>query len=129
MFVSCPYGLKIAGISSVKLPDAAEGTIKNTYLYNDKEFFDDGGLNWYDYGFRNYDPQIGRFPQLDPLTWKYPQLTPYQYASDDPITNIDLDGLEGVSPLVDVGDAVVTAKSFLAPVVIKGLSKAQLAAK
>jgi hypothetical protein len=33
--------------------------------------------------------------QLDPLTDDYPFLTPYQYASNDPITNIDIDGLEG----------------------------------
>lgn len=89
------YGLKIAGISSVKLADANEGVIANKYLYNDKELFDDGGLNWYDYGFRNYDPQIGRFMQLDPLTFRFPFLTPFQYASDDSITNIDMDGLEG----------------------------------
>ena len=93
------YGLKIASISSKKLGDAGEGTLKNTYLYNDKELFDDGDLNWYDYGFRNYDPQIGRFPQLDPLTDEYPSLTPYQYASNDPITNIDVDGLEGETAL------------------------------
>ncbi|MFZ2783497.1 MAG: RHS repeat-associated core domain-containing protein [Sediminibacterium sp.] len=86
---------KIAGISSKKLPDANEGSIDNKYLYNDKELFDDGDLNWYDYGFRNYDAQIGRFMQLDPLTDEYPLLTPYQYASNDPITNIDIDGLEG----------------------------------
>ena len=95
------YGLKIAGISSVKLPDAAEGSIKNTYLYNDKEFFDDGGLNWYDYGFRSYDPQIGRFMQLDPLTDDYPELTPYQYAGDDPIANVDIDGLLSGTAIAD----------------------------
>jgi RHS repeat-associated protein len=91
------FGLKIAGISSRKLPDVNEGEVKNQYLYNDKELFDEGDLNWYDYGFRNYDAQIGRFTQLDPLTWEYPFLTPYQYASNDPITNIDIDGLEGGS--------------------------------
>ncbi|MBC7937643.1 MAG: hypothetical protein H7Y86_20020 [Rhizobacter sp.] len=48
----------------------------------------DADLN--DYGFRNYYPQIGRFPQLDPLTLHYPILIPYQYASCDPIANIDL---------------------------------------
>ncbi len=90
------FGLKIAAISSRKLGDAGEGKLSNPYLYNDKEMLDeDAGLNWYDYGFRNYDPQIGRFMQLDPLTDDYPFLTPYQYASDDPITNIDVDGLEG----------------------------------
>ena len=89
------YGLKIAAISSKKLGDTNEGGLDNKNLYNDKELFDDGELNWYDYGFRNYDPQIGRFTQLDPLTDDYPELTPYQYASNDPITNIDIDGLEG----------------------------------
>src|SRR6185437_15793082 len=73
-----------------------KGSLKNNNLYNDKELWDDADLDWYDYGFRNYDPQIGRFPQLDPLTDDYPELTNYQYASNDPILNIDLDGLEGV---------------------------------
>jgi RHS repeat-associated protein len=88
------YGLKIAGISSRKLADAMDGAIDNKYLYNDKELIDDADLDWYDYGFRNYDPQIGRFPQLDPLAFEYPYYTPYQYAGCEPIANIDLDGLE-----------------------------------
>ncbi|WP_207622467.1 RHS repeat-associated core domain-containing protein, partial [Niastella koreensis] len=54
-----------------------------------------------------YDPQIGRFVQLDPLTDDYPFLTPYQYASCDPITNIDIDGLEGgVSTLAKISSTV-----------------------
>jgi len=91
------FGLKIAGISSTKLGnDTYEGYLQNKNLYNDKELIDEADLDWYDYGFRNYDAQIGRFPQLDPLTDDYPELTNYQYASNDPIANIDLDGLEGV---------------------------------
>jgi RHS repeat-associated protein len=44
-----------------------EGVVKNNYLYNGKELLDENAdLGWLDYGFRNYDPQIGRFPQLDP---------------------------------------------------------------
>ncbi len=88
------FGLKIGGISSTKLSDPNEGNINNKNLYNDKELIDEGDLNWYDYGFRNYDPQIGRFPQLDPLTDDYPELTNYQYASNEPVANIDIDGLE-----------------------------------
>jgi RHS repeat-associated protein len=102
------FGLKIAGISSTKLGDANEGLLKNNYLYNDKELWDEGDLNWYDYGFRNYDPQIGRFPQLDPLTNDYPHYTPFQYAGDEPIGNIDLDGLEPwniLQPVVVTGHA------------------------
>jgi RHS repeat-associated protein len=107
------FGLKIAAISSKKLGDAAEGHLKNSNLYNDKELFDDGDLNWYDYGFRNYDPQIGRFVQLDPLTDDYPMLSPYQYAGNDPIANVDLDGLEpgaagGVASGVSAGERAFT---------------------
>ncbi|HRN56501.1 MAG TPA: DUF3289 family protein [Agriterribacter sp.] len=97
------FGLKIAAISSKKLGHVNEGVLKNDYLYNDKELFDDGELNWYNYGFRNYDPQIWRFPQLDPLTDYYAVLTSYQYADNDPIANVDLDGLE---PLSSIGGAV-----------------------
>lgn len=64
-------------------------------MYNGKELLDENAdLGWLDYGFRNYDPQIGRFPQLDPLSWEYPYYTPYQFAGNDPIANVDLDGLE-----------------------------------
>ncbi|MEO6733210.1 MAG: DUF6443 domain-containing protein [Ferruginibacter sp.] len=104
------YGLKIAAISSRKLPDLAEGAIKNNNLYNDKELIDDADLGWYDYGFRSYDPQIGRFPQLDPLTDDYPELTPYQYASCEPIANIDIDGLEKGTVLTTGGSLAVTIR-------------------
>lgn len=96
------YGLKIAAISSQKLPEPNEGYIDNKNLYNDKELFDEADLDWYDYGFRNYDAQIGRFTQLDPLTWEYPELTNFQYASCEPIANIDVDGLEKSNALKQV---------------------------
>jgi RHS repeat-associated protein len=47
-----------------------------------------------DYGFRLYNPAIGKFLSVDPLTRGYPMLTPYQFASNTPIMAIDLDGLE-----------------------------------
>ncbi|HEV7781427.1 MAG TPA: RHS repeat-associated core domain-containing protein [Chitinophagaceae bacterium] len=104
-------GKEIATLSSRKLGDVYEGSLRNNYLYNGKEFFDDADLNWYDYGFRNYDPQIGRFTQLDPLTFKYPFLTPYQYASCDPINNIDVDGLEGSIITRSIAQAGVSSLS------------------
>jgi RHS repeat-associated protein len=91
-----PFGLKIASISAHKLEDPAgnEGKVKNEYQYNDKELIDELEINWYDYGLREYDPQIGRFFRIDPLTDDYPYWTPYQYAGDEPIGNMDLDGAE-----------------------------------
>jgi RHS repeat-associated protein len=111
------FGLRIDGISSKKLDVGIEGSLKNNNLYNDKELWDDADLNWYDYGFRNYDPQIGRFTQLDPLTDDYPELTPYQYASDEPIANVDIDGLEKLSAVSDFTYSYSKTISNFAPIV------------
>ncbi|MBK7883869.1 MAG: RHS repeat-associated core domain-containing protein [Chitinophagaceae bacterium] len=48
----------------------------------------------YDYGFRIYNPALGRFLSVDPLMNSYPWYTPYQFAGNMPIWAIDLDGLE-----------------------------------
>ncbi|QHS58053.1 deaminase domain-containing protein [Chitinophaga agri] len=61
---------------------------------NDNEVKGEG--NQQDYGFRIYDPRIGKFLSVDPLTPKYPGLTPYQFASNRVIDGVDLDGLEYV---------------------------------
>ncbi len=67
------------------------------YGFNGKELDKSnefGTANVYDYGFRIYNPSIGRFLSVDPLTRSYAELTPYQFASNTPIMAIDLDGLE-----------------------------------
>ncbi len=58
---------------------------------DDGEF---GSITNYDYGFRIYNPAIGKFLSVDPLTREYPYYTPYQFAGNKPIKFIDLDGLE-----------------------------------
>lgn len=65
------------------------------YGFNGKEMDKDmNSLTAYDYGFRIYNPAIGRFLSVDPLTHSYPWYTPYQFAGNMPINSIDLDGLE-----------------------------------
>lgn len=66
------------------------------YGFNGKEKDDEvkGNGNSINYGFRDYDPRIGRFFRVDPIAQYYSELTPYQYASNSPIENIDIDGLE-----------------------------------
>lgn len=59
---------------------------------NDCEVKGEG--NQQDYGMRIYDTRLGRFLSVDPIYKDYPGLTPYQFASNSPIANIDLDGLE-----------------------------------
>ena len=67
------------------------------YLYKRKEFHPELGLDWYSFEARFYDPTLGRFPNVDPIIEKFPYLTPYNYASNNPVTNIDLWGLQRTS--------------------------------
>jgi RHS repeat-associated protein len=53
-----------------------------------------GGGSTYDYGFRIYNPALGKFLSVDPLSASYPWYTPYQFAGNIPIVAIDIDGLE-----------------------------------
>lgn len=108
------FGLKIAGISSNKLGnDTYEGYLQNKNLYNDKELIDDADVDLYEFGYRNYDPQTGRFIQIDPLTDDYPDFSSYQFAGNEPIGNIDFDGLAPIPGLggtwANLGNVVVKA--------------------
>jgi RHS repeat-associated protein len=70
------------------------------YGFNGKEMDNEvkGDGNQYDYGFRIYDPRLGRFLSVDPSTESYPWYTPYQFAGNKPVMFIDLDGLEEALP-------------------------------
>ncbi len=77
------------------------------YGFNGKEMDNEvsGSGNQYDYGFRIYNPRLGRFLSTDPLTKAYPWYTPYQFAGNIPIAKIDLDGLEEVSATINFNPA------------------------
>lgn len=62
------------------------------YKYNGKEFDRMHGLDWYDYGARNYDAVIGQFTTKDPLCEKYYHISPYAYCENNPLRFIDPDG-------------------------------------
>ena len=89
-----PFGLEMG----------SERQVSNTedgyrYGFNGKKKDEDGewgSQTHYDYGFRIYNPSIGKFLSVDPLSPKYPWYTPYQFAGNMPIWARDLDGLEEI---------------------------------
>ncbi len=80
------FGVILEGRKSV--PASGE----HRYDFNGKET--DQETDWQDYGFRIYNPKLGKFLSVDPLKKSYPYYTPYQFAGNKPIIAIDLDGLE-----------------------------------
>lgn len=62
------------------------------YKYNGKELQDELGFNTYAYGWRDYDPTIGRFLKIDRFAEKYSDMTPYGYAGNNPMLYVDIQG-------------------------------------
>jgi RHS repeat-associated protein len=83
-----PFGKRIDNLSF------KSGT--NQLKYNGKELQSQSlagrSLDWYDYGARFYDPTLGRFHTIDRMAEKYVGLTPYQYAGNNPVRFIDVNG-------------------------------------
>jgi RHS repeat-associated protein len=77
------FGLTIENLSSPISPESS-----NRLTYNGKEF--DKELNWYHYGARFYDPQVGRWWTVDPADIEY---SPYNYVFNNPIRFVDPDGM------------------------------------
>ena len=51
-------------------------------------------MNIYDFGFRNYDPAIGRWMNIDPLAEKYYTVSPYIISLNNPLFFVDPNGEE-----------------------------------
>lgn len=102
---------------------------ENRYTYNGKEKQTELGLDQLDYGARFYDPVVGRFTTIDPVAEHFTWMTSYQYASNNSIKNIDLDGLEGIPYFLFGNNTVVPRLAPLAettrvPTALSNLAKA-----
>jgi RHS repeat-associated protein len=82
----------MAGISSKAL---AFGEPKNKeHTFQDQRLDDDLGLNWVQFKWRNHDPQIGRFIEIDPLSEKYDYNSTYAFSENKLTVHVELEGLE-----------------------------------
>ncbi|MDA3616825.1 RHS repeat-associated core domain-containing protein, partial [Polluticaenibacter yanchengensis] len=111
------FGLKIATLSS-----RAFGAPNNAYGYQ-REFNElDEDLGWHDFTLRSYDPQIGRFLQVDP----YDQFASgYVGMGNDPVNTIDQSGgwvSSAASAIAQVGCPGVSGLTSIASVGYSAMS-------
>ena len=83
------------GISSKAL---AFGEPKNKEKTFQGQRFDyEIGLNWVQFKWRNHDPQIGRFIEIDPLSDDYEYNSTYAFSENKVISHVELEGLEAAA--------------------------------
>lgn len=82
-----PFGLEHGGYN-----DNNGQPYDYRYRFNQKEWQDELGLNWYDYGNRGEMSDIGRWGTMDSKAEFYFNSSPYVYASNTPVNAIDPDG-------------------------------------
>ena len=83
-----PFGLEHKGYNN-----QINGVENNYMTYGGKELDESLGLNWLDYGARNYDPALGRWMNIDPLAEKYYDFSGYNYTMNNPVLFTDPDGM------------------------------------
>lgn len=82
----------MAGISS----KSAGITPNKEKTFQGQRFDDELGLNWVQFKWRNHDPQIGRFVEIDPLAEEYEYNSTYAFSENKVINHVELEGLEAV---------------------------------
>ena len=72
------------------------GSANYKYKYNGQELQEELGLGWYDYQWRNYDPALGRWFNIDTASELMRRYSPYAYAYayNNPVYFIDPDGMQ-----------------------------------
>src|SRR5690606_6929994 len=71
-----------------------EDAVPNRWKFQGQEHIDDLGLNWDSFKWRNHQPDIGRFFNVDPLTEKYVYNSPYAFSENKVTAHVELEGLE-----------------------------------
>jgi RHS repeat-associated protein len=73
-----------------------ESTLRNDWKFQGQEHEDALDLNWDQFKWRNHQPEIGRFFNVDPLADKYVHNSPYAFSENKVTAHVELEGLEAV---------------------------------
>jgi len=73
-----------------------ENSTPNHFLFQGQEHIDDLDLGWDSFKWRNHQPDIGRFFNVDPLAEKFYYNSPYAFSENKVTHHIELEGLEAM---------------------------------
>ena len=85
-----PFGMQIN--YGANHPNSMVNGRKHNYGYNGKEEQSELGLEWLDFGARNYDASLGRWMNIDPLGEEFYAVSSYNAMMNNPLSYIDPDG-------------------------------------
>jgi RHS repeat-associated protein len=85
-----PFGLKHKGYNNVVSSNGNSTAQK--FGFGGKELNEELGLDWHDFGARNYDAALGRWMNIDPLAEVMENHSPFNYGLNNPIYYRDYDG-------------------------------------
>jgi RHS repeat-associated protein len=86
-----PFGLGIAGLSTQK-----ENSFGNKWTFQGQERQDALDLGWYGFKWRNHQPELGRFFNVDPLSEDYKYYSTFAFSGNNVVNAIELEGLEPI---------------------------------
>ncbi|NUY82770.1 hypothetical protein HUK80_17845, partial [Flavobacterium sp. MAH-1] len=102
------------GFSTLRIIQVPSEGNTYRYKYQEQEWQDELGLNWYSFKWRNYDPSIGRFFNIDKLAQDYVYNSPYAFCENKVVSGREIEGLEySTSTSSDGKTVTVTAKVSL----------------
>jgi RHS repeat-associated protein len=71
-----------------------ENSVANKFKFQGQELIDDLNLGWDSFKWRNHQPDIGRFFNVDPLAEKYVYNSVYAFSENKVVAHREIEGLE-----------------------------------
>jgi len=82
-----PFGLTFSSYSR-------ENSVPNELKFQGQEHVDDLNLGWDSFKWRNHQPDLGRFFNIDPLADDYFYNSPYAFSENKVTSHVEIEGLE-----------------------------------